>query len=111
MWEYTPPGHPVTCQRLPNGNTFVATYNELVEVDRDKTVVFSAKVPTMMVYCARKLRNGHYIYVSSGDHLVELDSGGEASYSPSNSTTPGAGRVSNRLPTATFSSRCTVRKK
>jgi hypothetical protein len=77
VWEYTPPGHPVTCQRLPNGNTFVATYNELVEVDHDKTVVFSAKVPNMMIYCARKLRNGHYIYVSSGDHLVELDSSGK----------------------------------
>jgi hypothetical protein len=77
VWEYAPPAEPVTCQRLPNGHTFVATYNELVEVDRDKTVVFSFKQPAMMIFCARKLRNGHIIYVSSGDRVVEMDASGK----------------------------------
>ncbi len=77
VWEYTPPGQPVSCQRLPNGNTFVATYNELVEVTHGKEVVFSAKVPTQMVFYAQKLRNGHCVYVSSNNHVVELDAAGK----------------------------------
>ena len=77
VWQYTPPGQPVSCQRLPNGNTFVATYNELVEVTREKAVVFSVKLPTQMVFYGQKLRNGHYLYVSNCNRIVELDGNGK----------------------------------
>jgi hypothetical protein len=77
VWDFSPPGQPVSCQRLPNGNTFVATYNELIEVTRDKAVVFSAKLPAQMVFYGQKLRNGHYLYVSSGNRVVELNAEGK----------------------------------
>lgn len=77
VWEYSPPGQPVSCQRLANGNTFVATYNELVEVTREKVVVFSAKLSAQMVFYGQKLRNGHYLYISSGNRIVELDARGK----------------------------------
>jgi PQQ-like domain len=77
VWEYTPSGQPVSCERLPDGNTFIATYNELLEVNRDKGVVCSIKLPAMMVFYACKLRNGHYLYVSSNNRVVELDVSGK----------------------------------
>ncbi len=77
VWEYSPPGQPVACQRLANGNTFVVTYNELLEVTREKAVVFSAKLPTQMVFYGQKLRNGHYLYVSNCNHIVELNAAGK----------------------------------
>jgi hypothetical protein len=77
VWDFTPAGQPVSCQRLANGNTFIATYSELLEVTRDKHVVFSIKLPTQMVFYGHKLRNGHYLYVSSGNRVVELDSSGK----------------------------------
>jgi DNA-binding beta-propeller fold protein YncE len=53
------------------------TYNELLEVTREKAVVFSAKLPTQMVFYGQKLRNGHYLYVSNCNHIVELDAAGK----------------------------------
>ena len=29
VWEYQTPSNPIACQRLPNGNTFIATYNQV----------------------------------------------------------------------------------
>jgi hypothetical protein len=89
VWEFTPPGQPVSCQRLANGNTFIATYNELVEVNQAKTVVFSVKLPTNMVFCGRRLRNGHCVYVSSTNHIVELDATGKEVHSISLENTGG----------------------
>ena len=77
VWQYAPGGQPVSCERLLNGNTFIATYNEIVEVTRDRAVVFSAKVPTQMIFYAQKLRNGHCIYVASSNQIVELDAAGK----------------------------------
>ncbi len=76
-WEFSPNGHPVSCQRLPDGNTFIATYNELLEVNHDKVVVSSIKLPSIMVFHATKLANGHYLYVTSNNCVVELDSAGK----------------------------------
>ena len=77
LWEVAVPGQPISCQRLANGNTFIATYNEILEVSQSKAVVFSVKLPTNMMFCARRLRNGHCVYVSSSNHIVELDEAGK----------------------------------
>jgi HEAT repeat protein len=89
VWEYTPLGQPVSCQRLTNGNTFIATYNELIEVNRDKVVVCSIKVPANMVFYASKLRNGHYLYVSNNNRVVEVDASGREVHSVSVENTSG----------------------
>jgi hypothetical protein len=77
LWEHRVTSSPVSVQRLPNGNTFIGTYTEVLEVTRDKKVVYSYRCGKGS-YCAQKLRNGHIIYVSnSSAQVVELDAGGK----------------------------------
>jgi HEAT repeat protein len=71
-WEKTVTSSPVSCQRLPNGNTFIATMNELLEVTRDGKAVYSHQRPGS-IYHAVKMRTGHILYVHSGGNLVEFD--------------------------------------
>ena len=63
---------PVTCRRLPNGNTFMATYTEILEISAAGKQVFSHKAQGM-IYSACKLRNQHILYINSGGQIVELD--------------------------------------
>lgn len=56
---------PLTAQRLPNGNTFIATKNQLMEVDRNDKVVFSHSLPGgELIMRAHKLRNGDLAIIS-----------------------------------------------
>jgi hypothetical protein len=64
---------PMSCQRLANGNTFIATYTELLEVTRDKRMVYSIPVRGHRVYYASKLRNGHILYVHDQGEVIEID--------------------------------------
>src|SRR5262249_28378043 len=58
-WEYKTE-EPLAAQRLPNGNTFVVSRRQLVELDKDgKTEVFSYARPDGGLFMkAQKLRNG-----------------------------------------------------
>lgn len=67
---------PVSCQRLGNGNTFIATQNELMEVTRGGKIVFSFRRPKF-IYAAQKLSNGNIVYLHSSGQIVELDPQGE----------------------------------
>jgi HEAT repeat protein len=64
---------PMTAQGLANGNVFIATYHELLEVTPAGQTVYSYRKPEHRIYCAQKLRNGHILYVSATGLLVELD--------------------------------------
>jgi len=68
--------HAVTCRRLPNGNTFMATLNEILEMSAEGKLVFSIKQPRM-IYCARLLRNRHILYINSSGNVFELDDKGK----------------------------------
>ncbi len=70
VWTYKCKTSVLSAQRLPNGNTLIATMNELLEVTRDQKVVFS--MPGGSYYYATKLRNGHILYTTA-THVVELD--------------------------------------
>lgn len=76
LWSHNVDNYPVSCQRLANGNTFIATYTELAEVTRDGKVVYAYKRPGS-IYCAEKLRNGHIVYAHAGGQIVELDATGK----------------------------------
>jgi HEAT repeat protein len=69
--------NPVSCQRLPNGNTFIATYQSLMEVTRDGKVLYTHQANYGQIYHAEKLRNGGFVYAASGDTVVELDATGK----------------------------------
>jgi outer membrane protein assembly factor BamB len=78
VWSKSVNRSPTTCRRLPNGNTFIATFEELTEVDPKGTAVYSYKNPVRGdIYRARRLVNGHLLFVCAGDQLVELDARGK----------------------------------
>lgn len=79
VWQFDIPNrqYPVSCQRLPNGNTFIATYNQLMEVTPDKKTVYSHTQRNGTTYAATKLRNGRILYVTSSGNLYEMDSKGK----------------------------------
>jgi HEAT repeat protein len=68
---------PMTCLRLPNGNTFIATYHEVLEVDRAGKQVYAHQRPGQSIYCALKLRNGNIMTVDAGGQLIELTTEGK----------------------------------
>jgi hypothetical protein len=74
VWQKACNSNVLTCQRLPNGNTFIATMNEILEVTPAGKTVLSYNKPS--VYYAEKLRDGHIIYTSASQ-VVELDAGGK----------------------------------
>ncbi len=65
---------PVNAQRLPNGNTFIATRNILVEVDRAGKTVWSRPCPRVMAGC--KGRDG-VITCLSGTECLRLTADGK----------------------------------
>ena len=86
LWEHKL-GNPVSCQRLANGNTFIAGYHEVIEVTRAGKVVFSHKPSTGNIYCGHKLPGGNVLYITSTGHVVELNAAGKQvrSFTPNDS--------------------------
>jgi HEAT repeat protein len=76
LWERRLERQPVCCQRLANGNTFIATYNQLLETDRDDKTVFSFR-PTVDIWSARKVADDHVLCVFGGLNMAELDADGK----------------------------------
>ncbi len=67
---------PISCQRLPNGNTFIATRQSLVIVDRDGRDQFTWLSPGASITAAFHKRNGEIAVVTSGGRCQLLDSQG-----------------------------------
>lgn len=76
LWEHKTQNQPVTAQRLPNGNTFIVTYNELLEVTPTNKVIYSHS-GRAMIFHGQKLRNGNMVYVTGNSQVVELDPAGK----------------------------------
>jgi hypothetical protein len=73
LWQYALEG-PVSCQRLPNGNTLVANNHVIQEVSSQGKIVRTILPrPRSTVFAAQKLWNGHVVYVTYEGMLVELD--------------------------------------
>jgi len=67
---------PIGCQRLPNGDTFIATRRQLLIVDKTGKETFTYNQPNTSISAARRLRDGQFIVVSSGGTLERLDARG-----------------------------------
>jgi HEAT repeat protein len=80
LWSHTVDSYPVSCQRLANGNTFIATYNEFSEVTRDGKKVYARRI-NGSVYCAQKLRNGNILFAHSTGKIVEMQPSGREVHS------------------------------
>jgi hypothetical protein len=77
--EYDAKVHPVTCQRLSNGNTFILGSARLFEVDGEgKDVYHLEEWPNdSLPVRARKLENGHILCVTVEGLMKELDTAGK----------------------------------
>ncbi|HKB40682.1 MAG TPA: hypothetical protein VKD72_29925 [Gemmataceae bacterium] len=67
---------PVACQRLGNGNTLIATPNQVVEVDAAGKQGFTYNRGRWDILGARKHRNGEYILLTR-THVVRVDNKGQ----------------------------------
>ncbi len=67
-------GNPIACQRLPNGNTFIATYHEVMEVTpTHRTVYLHNRGPGNYLFSAQKLPSGRIVCMTAQGTIVELD--------------------------------------
>jgi HEAT repeat protein len=69
-------GNPVNVQRLPNGNTFIATDAMLLEVDRRGKEVFALNSLGPLT-AACKARNGEIVCLTQNGQCVRLSPGGK----------------------------------
>jgi hypothetical protein len=76
LWEKGLDQSPILAQRLPNGNTFMATQARMVEVDRAGKEVFSYSPPGGMLV-VRKLKSGRIACITTEQRYQELDAGGK----------------------------------
>ena len=74
VWEYQTPTNPIACQRLPNGNTFIATYNQVMEITPDRKQVFLTNVaPGFHLFSAERTRDGKIVCMTAQGDLLELE--------------------------------------
>jgi HEAT repeat protein len=73
-WEYRTPGNPIACQRLPNGNTFIATYNQVMEITPDQRQVYlTARGPQFYIFSAKKTRDGLVVAMTAQGTIIRFD--------------------------------------
>jgi outer membrane protein assembly factor BamB len=68
---------PLSCQRLPNGNTFIAGRHLLLEVDRNGKEVFVHQRSAHDLRAAYKLRDGQIVCLTAGGYCLRLDGRGK----------------------------------
>src|SRR5207237_278164 len=109
-------GNPVCCQRLPNGNTFIALYNQLLEVRPDKTEVYRySPGPQFFIFHAQRTRTGSVVCITNQNMILEIDPAHAKTLRTVNLGQPGGGWASvELLPNGNFlvanSSNSTVRE-
>ena len=74
-WQVDIPAMPYNIQRLPGGNTFVATFTRLLEFDRAGKTVFDRTVVASVA--AQKLPDGQIVYLTTTGQCIRLDASGK----------------------------------
>ena len=75
LWTFQCPANPICCQRLPNGNTFIASYNMVMEITPNKTEVYKyTPGPQFYIFSAHKARNGNIVAITAQGQIIEMDS-------------------------------------
>lgn len=76
VWSHPVTG-PLAAQRLRNGNTFIVTDGQLLEVDRAGTQTFTYSFPNgQRIMKGMKLGNGEMVVLTSDARVVRLDATG-----------------------------------
>jgi HEAT repeat protein len=73
-WQYRTTGNPIACQRLPNGNTFIATYNQVMEITPDHRQLYvSTRGQQFYIFSARKTRDGLVVAMTAQGQILRFD--------------------------------------
>jgi HEAT repeat protein len=75
VWERTTLQAPLGVQRLANGNTFIVTAGQLLEIDRSGKEVFNHVRSGILA--AKKLRDGRIACIASPERFILLDVSGK----------------------------------
>jgi hypothetical protein len=67
---------PMACQRLANGNTFIATRNQLLEVDKKGDNVFTFNRFNGDMVAATRAKDGQYVFLTQQGQCVRIDRDG-----------------------------------
>jgi HEAT repeat protein len=77
LWEHSVPD-PHSCQRLANGNTYIATGRRVVEVTRDHKEVFAYEPEqTFFIHSSQRQPNGYVVLLSMSGILREVNAAGK----------------------------------
>src|SRR5262249_39072476 len=76
-WERKVNNHALSAIRLRNGNTLIASSNEILEVDPNGKAIFTHKHTGSNIYCACKQRDGHVLFIDGSGKVSELDEMGK----------------------------------
>ncbi len=74
-WEKSA-SNPFLCQRLSNGNTFIASRNKIIETNRAGNEIFSFNYPNETILAACKTRTNEYALLTYNGAFLKLDSKG-----------------------------------
>lgn len=78
LWEQTFDDGPISVQRLPSGNTFVATMQRVVEVTRDGQMVYSHAVDAgSYISDANRLTDGRICLVTTDGKVIFMNAAGK----------------------------------
>jgi HEAT repeat protein len=67
----------ISCERLRNGNTFLACRNQLMEIDKDGRTVFNRFHGGNQLVAARRFRDGSLAYVDYSGNYYRIDRAGK----------------------------------
>jgi HEAT repeat protein len=77
VWSRRVPTVTVMARRLPNGNTFIASRNQLLEIDRDGNNVWTINRPNSDVVSAARMPAGGVVILTNAGNIVTLDPAGK----------------------------------
>src|SRR5262249_19678043 len=75
LWQFDIPS-PINCDRLPNGNVFVATSSRVVIADRQKHEVLKVDRYSSIM-AGQRMRDGQLVLMLSDGTLVRMDAAGK----------------------------------
>lgn len=77
LWEYVTNEDTINCQRLPNGNTWIGTRNNVMEIRPNKSIVYKHQLSGQYMHGVRRLTNGNSIGITSGGVIYEMNPAGK----------------------------------
>jgi hypothetical protein len=80
LWQKELPASPVAAQRLPDGRTFVACRNRLLEFDRDGKEIANVPRPSRDVLGARRHPDGSTLLVTHDGRCLWLNADGKETH-------------------------------